>query len=47
MKNPWEVRGEEKKALETARNLLGSGFSAEQAAKPAGLETGKVAALAE
>jgi hypothetical protein len=51
----WEARGEargmaageEKKALEIAGNLLDSGFSVEQAAKLAGLEIGKVRALAE
>jgi predicted transposase YdaD len=44
-----EVRGqaigEEKKALEIARNLLGSGFSVEQTAKLAGLAIEKVEAL--
>jgi predicted transposase YdaD len=51
----WEARGEvrgqaigeEKKALEIARNLLGSGFSVEQTAKLAGLAIEKVEALAE
>jgi predicted transposase YdaD len=51
----WEARGEargkvigeEKKALEIAKNLLDNGFSAEQAAKLAGLEIGKVEALAK
>ncbi|GHU03613.1 hypothetical protein FACS1894147_07790 [Spirochaetia bacterium] len=45
----WEARGEaigeEKKALEIARNLLGSGFSPEQTAQLAGLDAGKVRAL--
>jgi hypothetical protein len=45
----WEARGkamgEEKKALEIAKNLLGNGFSVEQTAKLAGLEIGKVEAL--
>jgi predicted transposase YdaD len=41
----WETRGEEAKALKIVKNLLASGFSAEQAAKLAELDIEKVKTL--
>ena len=40
-----EARGEEKKAIDIARNMLKNGFSPEQTAKLAGLDITKVEAL--
>jgi predicted transposase YdaD len=41
-----EARGEERKALEIAGNMLAGGFSVEQTAQLAGLDLEKVRALA-
>jgi predicted transposase YdaD len=42
----WEARGEERKALEIAGNMLAGGFSVEQTAQLTGLDLEKVGSLA-
>jgi predicted transposase YdaD len=43
----WRDRGEEKKAREIAKNLLGNGISLEQTAQLCGLDIADVRKLAE